>query len=153
MGVREGTRPFLTDAQWDAEHGGDCNDPEKSLADSALSDPNVATAVRPPKGLPSFITEPPDPIGIGGAGNASNATGHPRFNANLALQSSIASSDNQLASYNFNFDIPIFDLPGRGVGIGLSLIYNSRMWTKDNNKIMGIMYLTNPTFFAIINPP
>lgn len=39
--------------------------------------------------------------------------------------------DNQLGSDSFNLTIPILGSPGRGVGVGLNLVYNSRVWTKD----------------------
>lgn len=134
--VREGKRPFLNEAQWDAEHVSDCDKPEKSPEDSAISTPGISAVVKRPRIEPAIVLEPDDPAGISGAGNAANATGHPRFNANLSLQSSVASTDNQLASYNFNFTMPIFGLTGRGVDTGLTLAYNSRMWTKDGNKIV-----------------
>lgn len=33
-------------------------------------------------------------------------------------------------SANFNFSIPVLNMPGRGVSTGLALNYNSRLWTK-----------------------
>jgi RHS repeat-associated protein len=129
--VRDGRRPFLTSAQWDQEHANDCVDPERSPLEidnatgSAKSQGTVAPAVR----------DPDDPPGVASGGSAGNATGHPRFAANLASLSTVAGTDDNLRSNNFNLNIPIFNSTGRGVGIDLALVYNSRLWTKNGNTI------------------
>ena len=33
-------------------------------------------------------------------------------------------------SANFTFNVPLLDLPGRGLGVSLGLTYNSRVWHK-----------------------
>lgn len=40
-------------------------------------------------------------------------------------------------SSNFNFDIPVVDLPGRGLDVNLSLVYNSRLWSKSTTSTGG----------------
>jgi RHS repeat-associated protein len=37
-------------------------------------------------------------------------------------------------SSNFNFNIPVVDLPGRGLDASLSLVYNSRVWNKSTTS-------------------
>jgi RHS repeat-associated protein len=131
--VRDGARPSLTNEQWEAEHANDCTDPEQSPVDFA----GRPQPLKPHGDVsPSLVVDPDDVPNVGGAGNAANATGHPRFAPNLALQSNATGTDNQLGSYNFNLSIPIFGSGGRGVGVGLSLVYNSRLWTKDGTKMV-----------------
>jgi RHS repeat-associated protein len=43
-------------------------------------------------------------------------------------------------SSNFNFGVPLLDLPGRGIGVSLALSYNSRLWHKSTSS--GITHLT-----------
>lgn len=38
-------------------------------------------------------------------------------------------------SSNFTFAVPVVGLPGRGVGVSLSLVYNSRMWNLSNTVL------------------
>jgi hypothetical protein len=129
--VREGRRPFLTNEQWDQEHVNDCVDPERSPFDVA----DATASVKPHSGPSPAVRDPDDVQGVPGASNAGNATGHPRFAASLASLSTVGDSDDNLRSNNFNLNIPIYSSPGRGVGINLSLVYNSRLWTKDGNNI------------------
>jgi RHS repeat-associated protein len=43
----------------------------------------------------------------------------------------IAGSENP-GSSNFSFALPVVDLPGRGLGLSMSLVYNSRVWNVSN---------------------
>jgi len=125
--VRDGTRPRLTNAQWDVEHGNECADPEadpEPTSGSKQGEPQFGVQLLPPP-------DPDEPPNVAAAGSRFNATGHPRFSPNLALQSAPGSDDNQLGSSNFHLSIPIFGSGGRGVGAGLNLSDNSRMWTKN----------------------
>jgi hypothetical protein len=133
--VREGQRPLLTNARWDSEHGGDCNDPEDESEPSVIEERATAGAASR-RINPALIFDPDDPTNKPDAAKPFNATGHPRFTPNLEAQASPAGTDDQLGSYNFSLAIPIFGLSGRGVSAGLALIYNSRMWTKNNNEIV-----------------
>ena len=141
--VRDGLRSRLTNAQWDNEHAGECEDPEQ---DPELSLTQAETQSRRNEGKdPSFVPEslpPPDPdepTNVPAAGSRFNTTGHPRFSPNLALKASATSNDNQLASSSFNLSIPIYGSSGRRVGTDLNLVYNSRMWTK-NPQTTGIIW-------------
>jgi RHS repeat-associated protein len=138
--VRDGPRPRLTNAQWDAEHANDCRDPEQDPSPASSSVEVQSNGGIPPK--PPFSPEllpAPDndpPPNIASAGSHKNAVGHPRFTSDLRLQSEIASEDNQLGSSSFNFTVPIFSSGGRGVGVDLNLVYNSRLWTKDSSTMV-----------------
>ena len=137
--VREGRKPFLTNAAWDAEHAQDCENPEQSPEESGNKTVGGQTGNGPAshqEKIGPSVVEGDDPPGISQGGSAGNATGHPRFSATLALQLTVAGTDNNLASHNFNFAIPIYSLPGRGVDVNLELSYNSRMWTKNNNQMV-----------------
>ncbi|HLG15431.1 MAG TPA: RHS repeat-associated core domain-containing protein [Blastocatellia bacterium] len=138
--VREGKRPFLKNEEWDREHGRDCDDPESDPAEAAegsTADSNRSAArVGPSEAVTSAVLDNDDPPNVAGAADPINATGHPRFTPNLAAQGSSLGGDDQMGSLNFGFGVPIFGSSGRGVGIGLSLVYNSRLWTKDGNNIV-----------------
>lgn len=123
--VRDGARSRLANAQWDNEHRNDCDDAEQDSAstNSDPADPQVGAQLLPPP-------DPDEPPNVADAGARFNATGHPRFSPNL----SAASTDSQLGSSSFNLSIPIFGSGGRGVGAGLNLSYNSRMWTKNGTS-------------------
>lgn len=140
--VRDGPRPRLTNAEWDLEHAKDCKDPEQdpSAASDEVEIQSRGDKLAKPPLMPQLLPEPDldPPPNVSAAPSRPNAVGHPRFSPNLALRASALSSDNQLGSSSFNLSIPIFGSGGRGVGVDLSLIYNSRMWTKDSgtNKIV-----------------
>lgn len=123
--VREGERPFLTSQQWDAEHASDCDDPTAQPSQLPGKTEAGVSAV-----TPAVIHDDDDFHNVGKAGSAANATGHPRFNANLRTQG----SDNQLGSNSYNFSVPIFGSAGRGPGVNVSLAYNSRPWTKNEDS-------------------
>jgi len=132
--VRSGARQRLTNAQWDSEHMNDCLDAEKNPDEQS----RVEAAGKSSHDVQ--VSQPPDPDeqpNVAAAGSRLNAVGHPRFSPNL-LENNASSTDNQLGSASYNLNIPIFESDGRGVGVNLSLVYNSRMWTKDpaTNKMV-----------------
>ena len=43
---------------------------------------------------------------------------------------------------NFNFGVPVFSLPGRGIDASLALIYNSLLWHKSTNPSNGSTWMT-----------
>lgn len=111
--VRAGLRPKLTNAQWDTDHAQDCS----------------GTTSAP------LVVDPEDPANKPDAAKSFNATGHPRFLPNAVAQASSAGTDDLPGSSNFSMGAPIFGAPGRGVGVGIALVYNSRMWTKNSNTM------------------
>lgn len=82
-----------------------------------------------------FVIDPID--GSGGdpsspaAAAPNNAVGSYRFGAQEASQGSPTKTKNLLGSYNFTFSAPLLNLGGRGIGVNLGLIFNSRLWNKD----------------------
>lgn len=111
--VRAGQRPRLTNAQWDAEHAQDCSGSQ----------------------VAANLPDPDDPGNTGGAALPVNAIGNPRFSPAEVSRVSATQTENQLGSSSFNFSVPIFGAPGRGVGLGLALTYNSRLWTDSGGTL------------------
>ena len=107
-------RPTLTNAQWDALHAADCGG-----AVGPMQVPDPEEILNTPEAAATF-----------------NATGHPRFTPAYSSPVRAMAGDEQLGSSNFNWSAPIFNAAGRGVGVGLSLVYNSRMWTKDGSGMV-----------------
>jgi len=80
----------------------------------------------------------------GGGGNDSiasqatagfnNAVGSLRFSPQ-EVSSGAARTRNNLGSYNYSFAAPVLSLGGRGLGVNLALIYNSRVWSKDGTTM------------------
>jgi len=60
-----------------------------------------------------------------------NAVGSPRFAASEASQGSAVKTKNLLGSFDYLFSAPVLGEVGRGIGVNLALIYNSRVWTKE----------------------
>jgi YD repeat-containing protein len=110
--VRAGQRPRLSNAQWEIEHSPDCGQ---------------ANATN--------VFDPEEPVNRPLAASPANATGHPRFAPSITSQANVAGTDEQLGSYSYGLTVPIFSSSGRGVEVGLGLVYNSRLWTKDTNII------------------
>lgn len=45
-------------------------------------------------------------------------------------------------SANFNFEIPVVNLPGRGINLALNLVYNSRAYNKSTSPFNGFTWMT-----------
>lgn len=54
---------------------------------------------------------------------------------NLRGDSPAAPSDGGVGSGNFQMGAPVLDLAGRGIGLKLSLIYNSQVWNRSGSQI------------------
>ncbi len=138
--VRDGRRPLLGNTQWDVEHGHDCDDPEQLTAAADVPGEVITSSSGSDsrKGVvtPAVVRDPDDEPNLGAAGSPVNAIGDPRFTPAEVPQGKAGKAKNQLGSSNFSLTIPIFDSPGRGVGASVALVYNSRPWTKDGNKIV-----------------
>ncbi|HJQ24948.1 MAG TPA: RHS repeat-associated core domain-containing protein [Blastocatellia bacterium] len=139
--VRDGARPVLSSSEWEAEHAHDCDDPESAAAASqtgAAAQAGTKVGSQHDGIRPMVSTDPDDPPNITAAAKPANFVGQPRFSPLVAAEGSKLSKQNQLGSSSYSLDIPIFGSGGRGVGVGLSLVYNSRVWTKDEgtNKMV-----------------
>jgi RHS repeat-associated protein len=54
---------------------------------------------------------------------------------NLRGDSPNAPADGGAGSGNFQMGAPVLDLPGRGIGLKLGLIYNSQVWSKSGSQV------------------
>jgi RHS repeat-associated protein len=155
--VLSGGRPKLTDAQWDAEHASDCNTPISLNEYKQESNPRLKDLVRkaayrvgsgsrvaakalavPAAGRGMYYLVPPLD-GDSGDNVSANATaiynqvGSPNYSAVESGGSSGIRMKRNLGSYNYSFSAPILSLGGRGVGVGLALNYNSRLWNREDS--------------------
>lgn len=75
-----------------------------------------------------------DPYG-GGGGAANYPSGDPNFStARTKPKNEIGQRGVDLGSQNFNWGLPLVNLPGRaGLDLNLTLNYNSLVWTKDGS--------------------
>ena len=69
----------------------------------------------------------PDALQVG------NVLGNPRFSPVEEAANSAIKTKNNLGSSNYGFVAPVLGLGGRGVGLDLSMIYNSQLWGKDRS--------------------
>ncbi|HXG65220.1 MAG TPA: hypothetical protein VNO70_08935, partial [Blastocatellia bacterium] len=158
--VRPGVRPAQTDEEYDAEHAGDCAEPQSSQAPAWPDTPykpqtaqwhgEAAAArrqVRTAAATAGRVAAPAafqvqGPIDGESSDTTSpdatrfnNAVGSPRFAAQLDSGARAVKTRNILGSYNYVFSAPVLSLVGRGLGVNLALVYNSQLWTKDSSKI------------------
>jgi RHS repeat-associated protein len=84
-----------------------------------------------------YLVPPLD--GDSGYPTSSNATasynhvGSPNYSAMEEGGSSGIRMKRNLGSYNYSFGAPILSLGGRGMGVNLALIYNSRLWNREDS--------------------
>jgi hypothetical protein len=90
---------------------------------------------RPKPGLPQG--EPPPEI-FPQATFIENVVGSPRFSP-LETTDGTTKLKNNLGSSNYGFAAPALSLGGRGVGVSLSLAYNSQLWNKDESGVTTAM--------------
>ncbi|HJQ68549.1 MAG TPA: Ig-like domain-containing protein [Blastocatellia bacterium] len=134
--VRPGQRPRQTDTQWRADQDliddagniiGQANGISSigSIAEALLDklSPTAQAQITPPSYddffFDEFYTEP------------RNLVGSPR---NRACESARMGAVMPEGS-NFRFALPILKLEGRGMGVDLTLYYNSRVWFRHGNAI------------------
>jgi len=67
-----------------------------------------------------------------------NVVGSPRFSP-LETTDGATKLKNNLGSSNYGFAAPALSLGGRGVGVSLSLNYNSQLWNKDESGVTPAM--------------
>jgi hypothetical protein len=76
-----------------------------------------------------------DPVASQATVSFGNAIGSPRFSPQEAPMGNPTKTKNNLGSYNYSFAAPVVGLPGRGIGVNLAMIYNSRVWNLDNGQM------------------
>lgn len=130
--IRSGSRPIQTDSQWADDHE------------------SVTTTNPPGSGasafLPQSIFEKLSPtahaqVSSAYIGNDSpyselateecNLTGLPSNRVSEGARMGLVLPE----SHNFNLGVPIFGLGGRGVGTGLTLYHNSRVWGRHGSAV------------------
>ncbi|MGH9916620.1 MAG: Ig-like domain-containing protein, partial [Pyrinomonadaceae bacterium] len=79
-----------------------------------------------------------DPVGIPSSRAASfdNAVGNPRFSPQDQTGAGSVLTSTQLGSNNYQFSAPVVSFGGRGMALGLSMTYNSRVWNRDDTSII-----------------
>ena len=133
--VRQGQRPRQTDAQWRADQ--DLIDeagnivgqtgstfPTSNIAAALLNklSPNAQAQIGPPSYDDLFYDEFTEPR---------NLVGSPTSRAVESARMGTVMPEGS----NFTFAVPIIGLGGRGVGVDLTLFYNSRVWFRHGNAI------------------
>src|SRR5262245_1795537 len=63
-----------------------------------------------------------------------NAVGNPRFSATSQGGGGVPTST-QLGSDNYQFNVPVVSVGGRGVSASIGMTLNSRVWNTDNGKL------------------
>jgi YD repeat-containing protein len=132
--VLAGARQVETDAQWDAEQA------------MLNADGTVATSTTGWAGGLSSILDSLSPIAHAQSGgddsgdmgfdglwnNPANLVGNPknRITEKTHIGNVLPESS------NFNLSIPLWSLSGRGVSLGLSLAYNSQLWSVNGSSVV-----------------
>lgn len=61
-----------------------------------------------------------------------NAVGNPRYMPQEEIGNGGIKTKRKLGSADYSFAAPVLSLDGRGLGVNLTLTYNSRLWNKDD---------------------
>jgi len=134
--IREGQRPPQTDQQWDQDQASLSEDGSTSGTSANVIDSLLEQIA------PAVFAQGGSCNGAIGTDNSDfgydelwseprNLTGNPR---NRALESTRIGTVNPEGS-NFNMAIPLYGLGGRGLGAGLILHYNSRVWSRHGSAV------------------
>jgi RHS repeat-associated protein len=130
--VRPGTRPRQSDAEWQAD--------QQSLSETTTTGANESNRVEQ---LTNSLLNYLMPTTQAQAGwtndlgydelwnDPRNLIGTPQHRAveNTRIGTVLPEG------FNFNFAVPITGLGGRGIGMNLTLYYNSRLWSRRNNSM------------------
>jgi RHS repeat-associated protein len=119
--VRSGTRPTGSNQEADIDPTGDC-----SFEQAAMYAPKSAAAALPQQDLIGldgvmYDWDPESRLGSRAA-HFRNAVGNPRFGTNLS-------------SSNYQFDVPVANVGGRGASASIGMTFNSRVWNTDDGKL------------------
>src|SRR6266540_3235536 len=131
--VRSGTRPTGSNQQADLDPNTDCGDQQASMfaPQSAAGAPAQQSLI----GADGVLYDwNPDPVPGSLATHFRNAVGNPRFTASSQSSAAVPTST-QLGSYNYQFNVPVVSVGGRGVGANIGMTLNSRVWNTDNGKL------------------
>jgi RHS repeat-associated protein len=130
--VRTGTRPTGSNQQADLDTG-DCSGEQASMFA-----PKSAAVASPQPNLigNDGVLYDWDPAPAPGslAAHFRNAVGNPRFSARSQAGAAVPTST-QLGSDNYQFNVPVVSVGGRGVSASIGMTLNSRVWNTDNGKL------------------
>jgi RHS repeat-associated protein len=122
--VRSGARPTGSNQEADIDPTGDCSFEQAVMYASKSA--AAAAAALPQQDLIGLdgVTYDWDPESRLGsrAADFRNAVGNPRFGTNLS-------------SSNYQVDVPVVTVGGRGSSAGVGMTFNSRVWNVDDGKI------------------
>ena len=131
--VRSGTRPRGSNQQADLDPNTDCSDQQASMfaPQSAAGAPAQQNLIGADGVLYDW-----DPQAAPGslATHFRNAVGNPRFTASSQSSAAVLTST-QLGSYNYQFNVPVVSVGGRGASANIGMTLNSRVWNSDNGKL------------------
>ena len=122
--------------------GGETSEPGEDSAGPNMPDLNAERGSDPADPVPpsQISADLPcldcDPCG-GSCDTSGAPAGDPDFSAaRLEPQNATGTPGVKLGSRNFNWSLPLVSLPGRsGMDLGVTLSYNSLVWTKDGSSI------------------
>ncbi|HEU0177662.1 MAG TPA: PA14 domain-containing protein, partial [Blastocatellia bacterium] len=118
--VRTGRRPTGSNQQADLDTG-DCSGEQASMF--APKSGGVPEAQQNLIGADGVVLDwDPAPAPGSLATQFNNAVGNPRFSTNLG-------------SDNYQFNVPVVSVGGRGVSANIGMTLNSRVWNTDNGKL------------------
>ena len=131
--VRIGSRPTGSNQQADIDPTNDCAAEQSSAfapqsaavapAQQSLIDGNGVSLDWDPSPAPGSL-----------ATHFRNAVGNPRFTATSQGGDGVPTST-QLGSDNYQFNMPVVSVGGRGVSDSIDMTLNSRVWNTDNGKL------------------
>src|SRR6266540_3444959 len=140
--VRIGTRPTGSNQQADLDTG-DCSGEQASMfaprsaARASAQQKSAAGASAQQSligedGVPYDWDPSSQPNSL--AAQFRNAVGNPRFSATSRGGGGVPTST-QLGSDNYQFNVPVVSVGGRGVSASIGMTLNSRVWNTDNGKL------------------
>ncbi|MFN0139554.1 MAG: RHS repeat domain-containing protein [Pyrinomonadaceae bacterium] len=103
------------------------------LPDQPLTEPAIGASSPTAPAAP-----PPDDDETRSSFTAENNLGRPMGQVDAQAPNTPAALrriEERIGSANFNFEVPVASLPGRGIDGGISLSYNSRIWNYYQNPI------------------
>src|SRR6266498_1645948 len=130
--VRSGRRPTGSNQQADLDTG-DCAAEQASMfaPQSAAGAPTQQSLI----GADGVLYDwDPSPAPGSLATHFRNAVGNPRFTATSQSGGGVPTST-QLGSDNYQFNVPVTSVGGRGVSDSIDMTLNSRVWNTDSGKI------------------
>jgi RHS repeat-associated protein len=155
--ARDASQKYLQEQEYGAVQASSRNEFDDETEYEQYSQPRVRPAVlrvsrssapRAVKAVAVKRSSSPTPFTVGDlidgdsddtisaqAASFRNAVGSPRFGAQETTPVGATKTRKNLGSYNYLFSAPVLGLGGRGIGVNLAMVYNSRLWNKDGNTM------------------